>query len=109
MNEPRVLTDSELIAFEQSDKCRWWGKSLLLTLAWHREEAKAQEELLRARIGLLQTSLDWFESTYHTKALRPMFAPKAQGERCPHCKQNGACHVGRFWLCVDCGQQWKEP
>lgn len=113
-SEPRVLTDDELLRFEQSDKCRWFGKSLLLTIANDRETAARDREvaieekqLLQCELGTMKAQLKWFEETYSTKAWAPLKRASPKGQECPACKKLEAFHLGRFWLCFGCGHQWE--
>src|SRR4051812_7169117 len=107
--EPRVMTDMELMDFEQSDRCQksWYAKSLLLTIAAIREDHYYEIELQKSQVGELQTRLRWFEETYSVRALQPLRAPRRAGLPCPHCMKKGAAKLtgdtAEHWTCFDCG------
>ena len=109
MSKPRPLTDEELLTFEQSEKCQWWCKSLLLTLAAVKDEALEREQMMTLRIGELRTQLRWFEETYSVRAFAPLVSLRNRGDVCPHCKKRGVAKLGMYRACFECDRRWEEP
>lgn len=110
IQEPRVLTDKELIDFEQSERCQrsWYARSLLLTLAAIRAEAEDNELASKLKLSEAQQRVKWYERTYSQRPEIPLIGRKSKGKPCPHCKKHGAANIGDNWCCLECGKTWSE-
>jgi ribosomal protein L37AE/L43A len=114
MANPRVLTDRELLEFEQTERCHrsWWFKSLLLTIAAIREEHYYELETTKSQVGELQNRLKWFEATYSVRAFEPLRQPRKQALHCPYCEKHGAVKITfedtEYWACLDCRKTWES-
>lgn len=107
-SEPRVLADWELADFEEKEfvKTSYWARSLLLTIGFHRQEAQDKISELTAEIGSLRMKLKWFEETYCTTAMAPLFTKRINGFECPHCKKPEMVKLGTQRGCLECRQFW---
>lgn len=109
MNPPKRLTDEDIHGIRLNPRFdgAWTVQSLLLTLEEERAEAEDRHELLELEAGSLKLALKWFEETYNTRAMSPLWKRRTKGAACPYCKRSGVSSIGDEHACFDCGARWQ--